>query len=991
MALADGIATDGSMGVAQALSGSYIEIPQNLGTTVGSNLFHSFSTFNIATGQTVDFTGSDALQNVISRVTGPAPSEIDGSLRSSIPNADFYFINPHGVSFGPNASFDVPGSFHVSTADKIDFQNNSGTFYADISQNSTLSSEPPAAFGFLGTSTENNGLIAINGANVAVKPGQTLEISAGELLVNSSPNQYAYLKASGGEIRLLAVGNDREEVPINGLASFARGFMAIDSSTLNVSGNGAGNLVLQGGVIIVNWSDLFANNTGEIDAGNLPRVNILAENLVIDNNTKIAAGAENSGSAASINISADNIDIDNSSYIRSEAWSHGDAGNIAIKTTNGDLTLKNDSYIGSDTLYDENFNPAHGHAGQITIESSGTLRLLGGADITTQSINSYGNAGSITIRANALQLDGQDANNSTEISTEAYTGITAQEAVDTNGKAGDIVIRVNEGMEILNGGNISASSNSLRNSGNITVEAAALRIDGELTGIDSEGFDNQNISQISIAITGPVEIVNGGAINSNTHGMGQGGDIVVDAGSMVIDSGYSDRSSGISSNTTGTGNSGNISIASGGKIAVLNKGEITTDTIDAGDAGNIKIIANSLKLDGTGSPFLENRGISTDSLFASGHAGDISIESKGLLEILNGASISSSNGSGLNDAGNLIIKAGAIKISGEEKPFTTGIFSNSSGERGNAGSISTTVTQGIDIVNGQINTNTAGTGTSGSIDIDASTLTLNNAKIWAEAYPTSTGHTGNVNITATDSVKLSSQSKISLENAAVVESPINVLPGSVSVSSRDIDLKDSYITTTSRGNVDAGHVRIDFSHWLTMDPSFVSTAANTGNGGTIIVNGGELIYLTDSGFVTTVQNAFGNGGNINVTSDILVMTNGIVQANAASGNGGDISSKVAALIPSSSTLLLGGTTPILWLPFSGLNVIQAASQTGIAGTVNVTSPQLNLSGILANLGTPQFDFNELDQDYCELGLDSSLTRKGAGGLLPKSSDPIPFY
>ena len=107
----NGIATDGSMGPAQVLSApgvsTNVNIPQNIGTTVGNNLFHSFSTFNIETGQTVTFQENitNSLANVISRVTGGGVSNLDGTLRSTPGgHADFYFINPAGVVFGVRRS-----------------------------------------------------------------------------------------------------------------------------------------------------------------------------------------------------------------------------------------------------------------------------------------------------------------------------------------------------------------------------------------------------------------------------------------------------------------------------------------------------------------------------------------------------------------------------------------------------------------------------------------------------------------------------------------------------------------------------------------------------------------------------------------------------------------------------------------------------------------------------------------------------------------------
>jgi hypothetical protein len=69
-----------------------------------------------------------------------------------------------------------------------------------------------------------------------------------------------------------------------------------------------------------------------------------------------------------------------------------------------------------------------------------------------------------------------------------------------------------------------------------------------------------------------------------------------------------------------------------------------------------------------------------------------------------------------------------------------------------------------------------------------------------------------------------------------------------------------------------------------------------------------------------------------------------------------------------------------------LNVIQAASQFGLSGNVKVTSPQLNLSGVLIGLNTVFFGRELLSQDYCNVGTGSSLTVLGHGVLPSKSSD-----
>ena len=80
-------------------------IRADLGEQRGRNLFHSFLRFSIGSGERATFTGEGApdpgaIENVISRVTGGDPSEIDGTLRSTIPGADLWLLNPKGAIFG---------------------------------------------------------------------------------------------------------------------------------------------------------------------------------------------------------------------------------------------------------------------------------------------------------------------------------------------------------------------------------------------------------------------------------------------------------------------------------------------------------------------------------------------------------------------------------------------------------------------------------------------------------------------------------------------------------------------------------------------------------------------------------------------------------------------------------------------------------------------------------------------------------------------------
>ena len=113
------VVRDGSLGPAGVLPGPQVVVPASSGTTAGSNLFHSFSRFDVPAGGSVTFEGPDSTQNVLARVTGGSTSSINGRLVCPIPGANLYLINPDGVVFGASASLEVRGSFAVTTADFV--------------------------------------------------------------------------------------------------------------------------------------------------------------------------------------------------------------------------------------------------------------------------------------------------------------------------------------------------------------------------------------------------------------------------------------------------------------------------------------------------------------------------------------------------------------------------------------------------------------------------------------------------------------------------------------------------------------------------------------------------------------------------------------------------------------------------------------------------------------------------------------------------------
>jgi filamentous hemagglutinin family protein len=204
------IVRDGSLGqTAGPLTGPNFTIDvQNPGAQIrGANLFHSFSDFNVNTGQSATFTGPSNISNIINRVTGANLSNIDGQLNSQISGANFYLMNPNGVVVGPNASFNISGSVYLTTANYIRF-GDEGQLFADPSKTSLLTSAPIVSFGFLGNSSPGRIVIDPGSNDLSVPEGKTISLIGRDVSITGRN-----LTAPNGKVQVASVGSVNEPPP----------------------------------------------------------------------------------------------------------------------------------------------------------------------------------------------------------------------------------------------------------------------------------------------------------------------------------------------------------------------------------------------------------------------------------------------------------------------------------------------------------------------------------------------------------------------------------------------------------------------------------------------------------------------------------------------------------------------------------------------------------------------------------------------------------
>jgi len=202
---------DGTLGGAKsiALDNSTYQIEAADGRQVGSNLYHSFKTFDIASGETANFAGPVSVSHIIGRVTGGAASTIAGTIKSDISGVNLWLFNPSGMVFKDGASVDIGGSFHVATADIIGLEGGE-QFGVLITKNPVLTIGKPEAFGFVEDfidSTVSDKTISFQDASIDIPGGDFTAIGSKVVLNNtevSAPNGIINVAAVGevGEARL---------------------------------------------------------------------------------------------------------------------------------------------------------------------------------------------------------------------------------------------------------------------------------------------------------------------------------------------------------------------------------------------------------------------------------------------------------------------------------------------------------------------------------------------------------------------------------------------------------------------------------------------------------------------------------------------------------------------------------------------------------------------------------------------------------------------
>ncbi len=568
----------------------------------------------------------------------------------------------------------------------------------------------------------------------------------------------------------------------------------------------------------------------------------------------------------------------------------------------------------------------------------------------------------MTLSAGNLDLQGQlgAGKNLTLQATDTVkirSFIGSQSFFET-GQGGDIRINTRQ-LLVQDGSRVSTSTSGTGDAGNIIVNASESV---QLTGVSAtNSLDNSGLfaSTEGAGKGGDIRInteqllvQDGSTVSTTTSGLGDAGNIIVNASESVQLTGPLNQST-LQAATVGGGRGGDITITTP-TLLVRDSAGIVTLTQGAGKGGNLTVNASE-SVQVTGFSPKSGRFSSLSAQVSrrsdinpgpiTGEAGNLTITTKRLL-IKDGAQVAASNLSTAGTGGgNLTVNASeSVKVIGTN-PFgtTSGLFARTEGP-GNAKNLTINTGQ-LTIADGaQVSASTRGSGNAGDLIVNASES--------VQVIGTSADGESNSSL----SVQSNRRTTGDAGNLAITTGQLLVRDG-------------GQVSAATLGSGRGGSVNITSGQLLVQDGGQVIAATlSSGSGGRVTVNASESVQLIGRNSILTSQTQWeGNAGDVAInTGQLLLQDGGQVNAlTLSSGRGGRVT------VNASESVQLIGRNSILTSQTQG---------EGEAGDVKITTEQL-IMGDEAEISTTSFSSGNAGNIQVQA---NSLDIKNSAGLFSNS-------
>jgi filamentous hemagglutinin family protein len=570
----------------------------------------------------------------------------------------------------------------------------------------------------------------------------TADITVGDVLINA-PNGFVLLtnqyqpnpNLAGGSILVTGDGLYGNGINVRGQGGQggavyldARNDVFIDNSLIATSGAGTvGDIVINAGdtvrferqdrrtgavsdlveeatgtagdiriratnVELINGAQLGASTFGTGNAGNV--VIEARDRVIFDNGdvfSDVVAGA--TGSGGNVEITANALEVTNGAQLSASTFGVGDAGSVILDITELARFVGTDPMDGSPSGAGSQIAiTGEGRGGDVQITAR-TLEVLDGAVLSASTFGT-GDAGSVILTITELaRFVGSDPTGSSRSGASSSIEPTGE------GRGGNVQVTA-RALEVLDGAELAARTRGIGNAGNVVIHAQDHVVFGGVTA--DRQFGSVASTAVAagangsggnvIVIANDIEIRNGALLTALTRGVGNAGNVVIQAQNSVIFNGTSNDGEFVSAAATIVGSGalgmgGNVEITTG-TLDVSNGAQLLASTEGIGDAGNVIIQAREpINIQGTSisgrpSGILTNN---TDS--PTGQSNDIRIASP-VLRLQDGAVLLASTRNN-QPGGDIILSLGKLEVLGG------GQIVSSSGGEGAAGTIRIEATDDI--------------------------------------------------------------------------------------------------------------------------------------------------------------------------------------------------------------------------------------------------------------------------------------------------------
>ena len=905
-ASAGDIAFDGSLpgttaGALNAVNGTYA-ITQQRGFSNGSNLFHSFDVFNLDQGETAVFSGNADISNIISRVTGGLPTTINGTVSSTIQGANFWFVNPAGLTVGPTGVIDVSGAIALGAADFINFKD--GQFLASVTpgEDVTLLVANPASFGFLGDT--NSGTLTIQSAQVlaqAASPNRPLVPEFPYSMVLSGGG--GVLLDTTGDINLINTAIDTSPVHSGDIVLRAAGNVTLAGTDLHTdSGNtvsfGIGGISITGGGQVTLTDSLIS---GAGLAGVQP-IEVQGSGVRLDNSVISVFSSGTSAERATIQISA-----------LGKAGDRPGAGTVTLvnsnlSTTNaGTVLTENPDFpaeiavVGENVRLEESVISTFGRAAggnDILVSGSQSVAIVGADKFSTLSVMtgfSAPSTGGIVVSGGAGGTELTHA----LIFSKSTAGVS--DPANPAATVGGISILGHDGRVTISDSLVQTNAQStIAPNGTPPDVTSDIRISGASVHIIG--------GQLATSVVGPPTInapnaVDAGNISIFTTGTRDNHDgIVIEGGALIrsdaLAAGANIQNGALLSVT----DSGSITlVAQGGAVRISGGSQLETSAgPNAGSAGSIAISGDSIQLDGVTARTTAQSLLTGDGSEAFS-PGSITLSSNGSVALDD--SMLDANTSGVIQAGSISVNGSTVTIGG----VTGSAISSSSTGSAAGGDISINAQDALSITSSSVSASAGANAASGGrIDVTAGSVLARD--------------------TTLDTSNASTQ-PVALDELGVPIGPTS----DISVSATGaVGLRNTQLTTQTTGTARAGSIGVA--------------------GDSIHITGGQITASTTFDAQQSGVAETGQAGDINV-----IASNLDVGVTSLTIDGGALI-RSNAVGSDQSTVRVGAAGEILVATLGVLNVsnarIESASRgvnAGAAGQVQLTGDTAKIDSLTANV------------------------------------------